>query len=183
MPDWEQFKRDFVKEIWDVMSPEYHQLLEHAYGDQSAVLGTVIAFDLNNPRVRDILDQLFTRIAGVTDTTIDDARALVAQQSDQGWSADTLAQKITELGMTQSPQRANVIAVTETSRSYSLGSQLYWRDAGVEKQEWLVSDPCEVCAPLAGKVVGLDDEFASGIRVPGDPHPSCKCALSPVVDI
>lgn len=183
MPNWTQLQRLFIKETWAEMSPWYQELFEVAYSDQTAILGIDATFDLDNPRVLDVLDQLFTKIAGVADTTLDDARALVAQQNEQGWDLQTLARKIKELGITQSPHRAKVIAVTETARGYSLGSQLYWRDAGVEKQEWLTasSEVCPICEPLNGKVVRLDEEFAPGILVPGDSHPICRCALSPVI--
>jgi hypothetical protein len=182
--DWTQLRIAFIEDIQREMRRWYPQLLENAFGDASTTTGVDIAFDLSNPRVQDVLDELLTKVMGVADTTVEEARALIGRQADEGWSTEELARQLREIGVTRSKARSVLIAHSETTRSYSLGSQLAWVESGVVSgQEWLVTEnSCPICSPLAGKVVGLDEEFAPGIRVPGDSHPGCRCALAPSVE-
>jgi SPP1 gp7 family putative phage head morphogenesis protein len=181
--EWEQLRLLFIEDIQREMKRWYPQLLENAWLDAGSTLGLDIAFDLSNPRVQDVLDELLTKVMGVADTTIEEARALIGRQASEGWSVEELARQLREIGVTQSKTRAQSIAVTEMARGYSLGSQLAWKESNVVSgQEWLVTDPCPVCEPLAGKIVKLDEAFADGIYVPGDTHPLCRCSLAPVVE-
>jgi hypothetical protein len=119
----------------------------------------------------------------VADTTRDDIAALVGISAQEGWSINDLAAEVLKLNEIQTPNRARLIARTETARAYSEGSLLGYADGGIEETEWLVSDPCPICEPLSGRTAPIGAEFAPGIRVPGDPHPGCKCALAPVVTV
>lgn len=81
--------------------------------------------------------------------------------------------------------RARTIARTETMGAMNAGSlQSYKqaRDEGFLDQdagkEWMVADPCEICAPLSGEAVPLDKNFSNGLDAP-PAHPACKCALGP----
>jgi hypothetical protein len=50
----------------------------------------------------------------------------------------------------------------------------------VESVEWLVTEPCELCAPNADKVVPLGKGFPTGHLHP-PAHPNCRCAIAPVI--
>lgn len=78
--------------------------------------------------------------------------------------------------------RANTIARTEIMRANSEGRKEAWGqgveggwiDPGAQK-EWIAeSDACEICEPLSGMRVPLNEEFPEG-----DPpaHPNCRCDL------
>jgi SPP1 gp7 family putative phage head morphogenesis protein len=78
--------------------------------------------------------------------------------------------------------RANTIARTEIMRANSEGRREAWSQ-GVEggwidpaaQKEWIAeSDACEICEPLNGLRVPLNEEFPEG-----DPpaHPNCRCDL------
>ena len=79
--------------------------------------------------------------------------------------------------------RANLISVTETTRAFSIGNLFAWRAAsGIEYKRWNTCNDdivCEICGPLDGKVVGLNDSFG-GVREPPS-HPNCRCWITPVV--
>jgi hypothetical protein len=55
-----------------------------------------------------------------------------------------------------------------------------YKDAGLQKMEWAVSDPCDVCAKNDGQVIVIGQTFASGDTQP-PAHPHCRCVLLPVI--
>jgi len=78
------------------------------------------------------------------------------------------------------PARALTIAITETNRAVSLGAMKTYREAGLEKMEWVTSDPCPECAQNNNQVVEIGGTFNSGAQQP-PAHPNCRCALLPVI--
>lgn len=165
--------------LWELLRPFYEELIEQAFVDAADVVD--VAFSLDNPFVQDVLEQLAKNVRGIADTTRSDIQMLIGQQAGNGWSMEELSQAIIDQGVTQNESRAMLIARTESAHAYSLGSQAAWKQSGVvDRKEWLASDPCEICAPLSGLVVELDEEFADGISEP-PAHPNCRCALQPVL--
>lgn len=165
-----------------LMRPFYQALLKDAFGD-AAGQGVDVAFDLANPFVQTVLNQLAKQVKGVADTTKEEIRALIRRQADEGWSAEQLAKEIRAKGEIASRSRALMIARTETAAAYSQGSIAAYTASGVVKQtEWLLGpDPCEICQALDGLRADLGEEFAPGISAP-PAHPACTCALSPVIE-
>jgi SPP1 gp7 family putative phage head morphogenesis protein len=79
-----------------------------------------------------------------------------------------------------SPSRALTIAITEQNRAMSFSSIERYKEAGLAKMEWAVSDPCDVCAKNDGQVIVIGQTFASGDQQP-PAHPHCRCVLLPVI--
>jgi SPP1 gp7 family putative phage head morphogenesis protein len=79
-----------------------------------------------------------------------------------------------------SPSRALTIAITEQNRAMSFGSIERYKEAGLAKMEWAVSDPCDICAKNDGQVIVIGQTFASGDQQP-PAHPHCRCVLLPVI--
>jgi len=79
-----------------------------------------------------------------------------------------------------SPSRALTIAITEQNRAMSFSSIERYKEAGLQKMEWAVSDPCDVCAKNDGQVIVIGQTFASGDAQP-PAHPHCRCVLLPVI--
>jgi hypothetical protein len=46
--------------------------------------------------------------------------------------------------------------------------------------QWLVFDPCKICAQNANQIVNIGQQFPSGDQRP-PAHPNCRCALAPVI--
>jgi SPP1 gp7 family putative phage head morphogenesis protein len=180
----EQLAFDFTKDMQRLVRRYYPILINRAFGDAEGIVGTTIAFDLENPFVQDVLDELLNAesLKNIAESTLDVYRTLVGRQAEEGWSIDQLRREIMAADTTQSKARAEMIARTETASAYSRGSLLAWEESGVVKEvEWLASDPCPECAALDGMRVSLGDEFADGIAHP-PAHPMCRCALSPIVE-
>jgi SPP1 gp7 family putative phage head morphogenesis protein len=79
-----------------------------------------------------------------------------------------------------SPARALTIAITEQNRAMSFGSIQRYKEAELQKMEWAVSDPCDICAKNDGQVIVIGQSFASGDQQP-PAHPHCRCVLLPVI--
>jgi SPP1 gp7 family putative phage head morphogenesis protein len=79
-----------------------------------------------------------------------------------------------------SPSRALTIAITEQNRAMSFSSIERYKEANLEKIEWAVSDPCDICAKNDGQVIQIGQTFASGDQQP-PAHPHCRCVLLPVI--
>lgn len=82
-----------------------------------------------------------------------------------------------------SPARALTIAVTESSRVMNASAINRYREAGIDKAQWMVvfgGGACEKCAQNAGKIIPLGGTYPSGNTQP-PAHPHCRCNLRPVV--
>ena len=79
-----------------------------------------------------------------------------------------------------SPSRALTIAITEQNRAMSFSTIERYKEAGLQKMEWAVSDPCDICAKNDGQVIQIGQTFASGDQQP-PAHPHCRCVLLPVI--
>lgn len=78
--------------------------------------------------------------------------------------------------------RSKTIARTETMRASNEGQEQLWAQARSKglldssvKKTWIAFDPCPICAPLDGEVVGLDEDFSIGTDPPA--HPNCRCTI------
>lgn len=122
----------------------------------------------------------------VDETTRERVRALVAQAEENGWSNDRLADNIRE-AYVFSPERADVIARTETAFADVAGNMIAYRESGiVAGKRWILANHgdekcCEDCeANVADGVIGLDDDFTTGDDAP-PAHPNCRCDVIPVL--
>jgi SPP1 gp7 family putative phage head morphogenesis protein len=164
--------------MWDELKPYVIELLRIQWNDaveDGIVEGT---FSLSNPYVKDVLKDTALRITGIDETTRESIRAITGQTELSGAEKAALLQEM----MGTTPARANMIARTETAAAVEGGNHIAWRESGqVDRKEWaLGTDPCPICEPLGGKVIGLDDEFAPGVKHP-PMHPNCTCATLAVV--
>jgi SPP1 gp7 family putative phage head morphogenesis protein len=142
-------------------------------GDRAATLM------LQRPKAfQQILDSTNVTIRGLTQTSITDIGNSLAEAIELGLDASSAALLIGR--NVASPARALTIAITEQNRVISAATMERYKEAGLEKQEWAVSDPCAICAKNDGAVVPIGTSFPSGdIQPPAHPH--CRCVLLPVI--
>jgi SPP1 gp7 family putative phage head morphogenesis protein len=154
---------DDVSVDWDNWKP----------GDRAATLM------LQRPKAfQQILDSTNVTIRGLTQTSITDIGNSLAEANDLGLDASSAALLISR--NVASPARALTIAITEQNRVISAATMARYKEAGLEKQEWAVSDPCDICAKNDGAVVPIGTSFPSGDTQP-PAHPHCRCVLLPVI--
>lgn len=154
---------DDVSVDWDNWKP----------GDRAATLL------LQRPKAfQQILDSTNVTIRGLTQTSITDIGNSLAEAIDLGLDASSAALLISR--NVASPARALTIAITEQNRVISAATMARYKEAGLEKQEWAVSDPCDICAKNDGAIVPIGTSFPSGDTQP-PAHPHCRCVLLPVI--
>lgn len=122
----------------------------------------------------------------ISDATRDEIRDLVAQVQSGDLNVTDLPKAIQDADAF-SPQRATLIARTETMAANGQGSLAAYksaRDIGVKvKKAWEPDeDACPICQDNADQgPIDVDDDFESGDDAP-PAHPNCECVLVPVVE-
>ena len=113
-----------------------------------------------------------------SDTTVRDIGNAVGEAIELGLTAERSAKRIKD--HVASASRALSIAITEQNRAISFATVNRYKEAGLEKMEWEVSNPCDKCAQNANQVVAIGGTFNSGNTQP-PAHPHCRCVLLPVL--
>lgn len=111
---------------------------------------------------------------GISETAYQSIKNTVSlarlQGKDVGWVEEQIAPLF-------GAERAQRIAVTETSRLFGVGSQAVYRQQGIRLWEWSTcNDPwvCAECEALEGEEFSIDKDF--------DPlHPGCRCWARPTI--
>jgi SPP1 gp7 family putative phage head morphogenesis protein len=116
----------------------------------------------------------------ITDSTREMIQSLTADAIDQGYTTDELAAQMEE-NFAFSPERAEMIARTETAQADSQGQMQGYEESGVvEGTEWTTAEDDEVDSDcvLNGEagIVPLGEEYPSGDTAP-PAHPNCRCAI------
>jgi HK97 family phage portal protein len=165
-------------------------------------VGSSISFDETNPRVAEFAKsyaQSFAKEA--SRASLLRVRSVISRGLEQGIGAQAIAKEL-EKDYAFSPERATVVARTESARGFVEGERLGWRESGVVRgKQWLLAPgACPFCAATAAKstkVYNLDEPFwangdtiAAGGKsftvkygdVLGAPlHPNCRCDMVPVL--
>lgn len=125
-------------------------------------------------------------------TTLTGIEDKLRRAVDENWTVAELRKEVIHLGRVS----AERVARSETIWSYNEGARNAYRDEGIARMQWLVTRDdltCEDCLALNDLQVGIDDEFVAageagplGMAAPwgiDHPplHPSCRCALMPVI--
>ena len=120
----------------------------------------------------------------ISENTRDMLRSDVSQAIEQGWSNDRLAAAI-EGNHGFSPERAEMIARTETAFADCAGNMAAYQESGiVQGKEWLLGsehdldDECNLNQEAG--VIPLDEDFPSGDPYPPS-HPRCVCDYIPAL--
>lgn len=84
-------------------------------------------------------------------------------------------------GIIDNPDRAQLIAHTESVNSYATGRHDYAVDSGAAYHDWETESgkPCPACESCAGDgFIPVGEEFSGGYTTPADSHPDCYCIES-----
>lgn len=115
-------------------------------------------------------------VAGITKTTREKLAAAIARFAEEPQTMGTLRQSVAHIF---SPERANLIAVTEVTRAYTGGGEAAadeLRDAGFEIIErWHTKNDSLVCSDCRAK--NGDDITMFGSQRP-PLHPGCRCRVT-----
>jgi SPP1 gp7 family putative phage head morphogenesis protein len=112
-------------------------------------------------------------IRDIDGTTLKDVQTIIAQWLESGEPISDLARQLSPIF--NDPDRARLIAQTESNNAYTQGAIQRWQDAGVEKVRWVTvrdSHVCPVCEELAGDVSTIAAGFGGQGWIPPQ-HPGC----------
>ena len=123
----------------------------------------------------DLLQAADVTIKGMVDTQVTTIGNAIADGIAHGWSIDTVAASLDDV--VGNPARAYVIANTETARAMSTASLDTYSSNEVQQIDWLVADPCDICAENAA-----DGPYALYNEPDLPAHPNCRCAYAPHID-
>jgi SPP1 gp7 family putative phage head morphogenesis protein len=129
--------------------------------------------------LQSLLDSRGITVQGISASMLDRIGTQLGASLSQGLGIQQTASMVN--GVLNDPARAMVIARTETANALIQSNLEQYRAEGVGALEWLVGDPCEICAENDGVIVSLGDDFPSGDTEP-PAHPNCVCDVAPVVD-
>lgn len=111
----------------------------------------------------------------IMETTRQDIRSSITTSLALGENISDAADRLA--GILDNPDRAEVIARTETVNSFGGGLLQYGRESGAVGKEWQDVDAIDVCADNSDAgPVELDDSFPSGDDAPAA-HPNCRCSM------
>ena len=172
--DWALAGADFGRE----------QVERVAFGTKQVNDGVAVDWALaNNAAIEWAQDYGFGLVSGIEGTTISRLQREISGFADSGETFQQFSRRLAASDLF-SPQRAEMIAITEVTRAFAQGNILAWGESGVtEGKEWNTANDelvCPICGPLDGEQVKLKDEFFGGFDGP-PAHPRCRCWLTPVV--
>lgn len=117
---------------------------------------------------------LIKELDGTTTTKVQEA---IAKWIESGAGLDELTDALEAIF--NDPERAHLIAQTESTRAYAEGSNFRWQEAGVKKVVWRTvndNDVCALCMGKNGKEYALDNTEDTPPL-----HPGCRCFRVPKV--
>jgi hypothetical protein len=176
----------------DAMTEPLQGIAKRSVERLSTHLG--VRFDLLQPGLLDFVKREAAELViHVSDTTKDALKRAISASLEEGDGIRGMAQRIRDTGAFSKP-RANLIAVTETTRTRNGASlesmQRYAKDTPglVSTKEWLNSGDSKVRTEHQDAPVGVgrervpvDQPFSNGLLAPGEPN--CRCSLLYDVDV
>ncbi len=133
--------------------------------------------------------------ANLQEATVNSLRSVIGRGIDKGWSVEQFTESIMGNGRLFSPERAQVIARTETARAFNEGNLEVMRNVpSVAGKKWLKAPgACPYCVtaskqseknpmPLNKKfVVDMGTLKVKRVAVDSPPlHPNCRCGIRSV---
>jgi len=169
------------------------------------VAGSRVAMDIlggefsTSAAINTFIDRYVPKFAEqVTETTLEDLRAILTQAQDEGWSIYQTQQEIQNKFTQYDETRAETIARTELIRASNMGARISYEVFGIREMVWLDTDDsrtCPICKRLDGKTVAMGQPFAEigeeiegytisyeAVEVP-PVHPRCRCTVIPKLSI
>lgn len=152
--------------------------------------GLGIDFSLTNPRVSAWLATKSFKFAEELNRTTEDAlHSALEEAVKAGESISDVEKRIADVFDIARGSRTNTIARTEVISASNKGAYEAYRQAGVEKTEWISARDEKVreLHQIDGEQVEIDQTFSNGLAFPGDLNGdaenviNCRCGIAPIV--
>jgi SPP1 gp7 family putative phage head morphogenesis protein len=117
-------------------------------------------------------------LAQIADTLTQQMRDSIAAWEQSGLGVEELVKRLDDVVFSQA--RAEMIATTEGTGGFAIGTDEMARLAGVQIMQWYsMRDErvCQVCAPMDGKRRYINGRYPPDAPVQNPPpaHPRCRC--------
>ena len=156
-----------------------------------APAGVAVSFDIDNPKVKGVIEQLTNRITKTNQKTFKDIRRILKTGFDQQLTVDEVARLITKKFKQYNLARSEMIARTEMTGIANAASNQAWSQNGATHKTWLATlDPVtrDYHVQYHGERVGINDVFKFGpepLDYPGSAMATlpgnvigCRCTLA-----
>jgi len=158
-----------------IIKPEYYNSIMSGLGMGAELIGEQMdRTDMINNWVQKVAEPY---IRSINDTTYNDLSKLIDDnQSDLQGLKDGIESYFTDV----TPDRADMIARTESARALTAGEAMSWDGYGVENVEWYLagSDPCVTCMSNSTKVWTIQQ---AEMGISEYSHPDCECLWLPII--
>ncbi len=189
LPD--TFWEDLRAEQQTALAPWLERLVEQGLADGRAQLGLVKAAPelqmqidwnlVNQNALAWAQTYTYDLVGGITQTTREKLQTVIGDWLQAGEAFPELRARVQSIF--DDPKRAELIAVTETTRAIAEGNTQAWQAANVWGREWRTARDelvCPVCGPLHQQRAMTGQAFQGAIQNP-PAHPNCRCGVVPVV--
>jgi len=117
----------------------------------------------------------------INQTTLLKLEQSLAQGFEAGETIEELETRIGSVFLQRGATR-ELIARTEVSAISNFAAEEAYRQAGIEKKEWLITSPKDIeCLQADGEIVNVGEKFSNGFERP-PVHPNCVCTIIPIVE-
>lgn len=180
---------------WDHEEKQLAKTLEkiHSLAGETAAetvskqVGVGVAWDLANPQVRKVMDQLGTRVVGINQTSKDLVSEAVTSGLEAGKSRSEIADDLKSLFGDWSDSRASTVARTESMLSYGKASAAGYRMTGIVDRIQCFDNPghiddygAEDGLSCAERDELIDDVDSADLHLESE-HPNGSLAIAPVL--
>lgn len=181
--DWD----DEEQRLLDLILPHQDAAGAAAMRRVANVLKVGVAWDVANPNVRRVRDELARRVRGISETTRQDVARVVAESLEEGVSMPQLSSRLTGLFDETYRGRSMTVARTESRVAYGKASVLGYKESHVVAAAEMMDNPEHggyggdedglTCAERNGMVVDLDGVDAHIVGT----HPNCVLSVAPIL--
>lgn len=139
--------------------------------------------DFDSPAFQKFFDERSKLFADqVVTTTEGRLEKIIAEGFERGESIPEISERVAGFFKKERDFRTDRIARTEVSAISNFAATESYKQAGIEKIQWLVAFPEDVdCVGNTNVVRNIGDPFPSG-HVQPPAHPNCVCATIPVIE-
>jgi hypothetical protein len=136
-----------------------------------------IGWNAAMPTASTFMQKYSLKLAGaLTDSTIERVKNSLATSFGLGEGQQDAVARLMDI--IDDPRRAATIAHTEAVRAFAGGRLGVAAQIGADRKRWdATAGACDICAPMDGETVGLDESFTSGDDAP-PAHPNCRCLVN-----
>ena len=162
--------------------------------------GISMQFDVRNPEVQNLIGRFLNRSQRINDTTYQNVKDVLLGVYEDGVGIDEAERRLRDLfrsyyktkpGDPGAITRGRRFATTEMNGLVSGASLESYKQAGLERKEWLAvqdGNTRDSHSMVDGEVKNINEPFSNMLMFPGDPEGlpgeviNCRCALLPVLD-